>query len=736
MAPLSFDAATFEIWGALLNGGTLVIMPPGLVSPEEIGEVLTWHRVNTLWLTSGLFNQVVDSALPVLSGVCQLLAGGDVLSVDHVQKLQGAYPQCQVINGYGPTENTTFSCCYAIGPQADLRNGIPIGFPIWNTRAYVLDGGLEPVPIGVAGELYVAGAGLARGYLKRSGLTAERFVADPHAVEPGERMYRTGDLARWRADGSLEFLGRADRQVKIRGFRIELGEVENVLLRQDGVKEAVAIVREKDGDKQLCAFAVIESGITIEQLRKSLRKELPHYMVPARLVRLDEMPVTVSGKIDRQRLLQPVIGESTCVRVLESKNAIESELERMWSHRLDVRNIGLDEDFFSLGGHSLMAVKVVSAIEKRWKVFIPIRLFMVTPTLREIARAVTEKLEAMEDKSSGAPPNNGILEPGERSLGADLERLLRHSDDTPKGPRNSNRATQGDGAWSPLVPIQKGRDLVPIFLVQGEGALYMVFRDLISHLGADVPFYILEPRGSDGYLRPYDRLEELIRDYERAIRQVQNSGPYHLIGWCLGGFIAHELAAKLESDGEQSVLFVVDTFPQSDEKDYIGVSRIWRKVVSSYHRKLAGMRFLEIVRYLMDYAKHRVRRDLRKYWIRIVLKMLRPLWRAVPIRYRDQQLHDAQTNFLRGRVPSLRAGPVFAFWANEELTFDPSKYKGKRRNFDEALARALWRKYASGSIEFIELPGNHVSMLQGENSSRMALAIRRRIHGMKSKPAK
>ncbi|HEY5813852.1 MAG TPA: alpha/beta fold hydrolase, partial [Terrimicrobiaceae bacterium] len=559
-------------------------------------------------------------------------------------------------------------------------------------------------------------------------------VADPHAIEPGGRMYRTGDLARWRADGSLEFLGRTDQQVKIRGFRIELGEVENVLLRQDGVKEAVAIVREKDGDKQLCAFAVIDSGITIEQLRKSLRKELPHYMVPARLVRLDEMPVTVNGKMDRQRLLQSVIGESTSVRVLESKNAIESELERMWSHWLDVRNIGLDEDFFSLGGHSLMAVKVISAIEKRWKVFIPIRLFMVTPTLREIAREVTEKLEAIEAKSSGAPQNNRILEPGERSLGTDLERLLRPSDDTMRGSRNNNRATQGDGAWSPLIPIQKGRDLVPIFLVQGEGALYIVFRDLISHLGADVPFYILEPRGSDGCLRPYDRLEELIRDYETAIRQVQDSGPYHLIGWCLGGFIAHELAAKLESDGEKSVLFVVDTFPQSNEKDYM--SRIWRGLVSSYHRKLAGMRFSKIVRYLLDYARHCVRRELRKYWIRIVLKMLRLFRRVVPIRYREQQLHDAQTNFLRGRVPSLRAGPMFVFWANEELTFDPTKYKGKKRSFDKALARALWRKYTSGSIEFIESPGSHISMLQGENSSRVALAIRRRIHDLKSRPAK
>jgi amino acid adenylation domain-containing protein len=278
LAPLSFDAATFEIWGALLNGGTLVLMPPGPVSPEDIGEVLTRHQVNTVWLTAGLFNQMVDNALPALSGVRQLLAGGDVLSVDHVQKVRGAYPQCQIINGYGPTENTTFSCCHRVPAEEDLSNGVPIGRPITNSICYVLDAGLEPAPIGVTGELYVAGAGLARGYLNRLALTSERVIADPYAHIPGSRMYRTGDVVRWRTDGSLEFVGRADQQVKIRGFRIELGEIEAALRSLEEVADAAVVVKDEERHgKQIIAYIVGRGRSSVDPLalRRKLNERLP-----------------------------------------------------------------------------------------------------------------------------------------------------------------------------------------------------------------------------------------------------------------------------------------------------------------------------------------------------------------------------------------------------------------------------------------------------------------------------
>lgn len=265
MAPLSFDAATLEIWGALLNGGSLVIMPAGRASIQEIGSVLSRFQVNTLWLTAGLFHQVVDHALESLGSVQQLLAGGDVLSVDHVNRLRRALPGGQLINGYGPTENTTFTCCYPVPHAADINHGVPIGSPINNTRVYVLDENLNPAPVGVTGELYAAGAGLARGYVNRPDLTAERFVPNPSGIARGERMYRTGDLVRWRRDGIIEFVGRNDHQVKVRGYRIELGEIEAVLRSHDDVQDALVMVREQEDGKQLLGYVVARRDKTEQE---------------------------------------------------------------------------------------------------------------------------------------------------------------------------------------------------------------------------------------------------------------------------------------------------------------------------------------------------------------------------------------------------------------------------------------------------------------------------------------
>jgi len=386
LAPLSFDAATFEIWGALLNGGTLVLMLPGPVSPEDIGEVLTRHQVSTVWLTAGLFNQMVDNALPALSGVRQLLAGGDVLSVDHVQKVRGAYPQCQLINGYGPTENTTFSCCHRVPAEEDLSNGVPIGRPITNSICYVLDAGLEPMPIGVIGELYVAGAGLARGYLNRPGLTAERFVADPHAREPGTRMYRTGDLARWRADGTLEFLGRVDQQVKIRGFRIELGEIEAALSAQPAVAQAAVIAREDGpGGKQLVAYVVAAAGTVAEEaaLRRELGQRLPDYMVPTAFVLLEALPLTASGKLDRRALPAP---ERHSEDYRGPRTPAEEVLCGLFAEVLKLERVGIEENFFALGGHSLLATRLVSRVRTTLGAELAIGTLFEAPTVAELAK--------------------------------------------------------------------------------------------------------------------------------------------------------------------------------------------------------------------------------------------------------------------------------------------------------------------------------------------------------------
>ena len=256
-APIAFDASTFELWGSLLNGGRLVIFPAGRSSLEELGQVIRERGVTTLWLTSAVFSQMVDSHLSSLSGVRQLLAGGEALSLPHVQKMLSVLGDRRLINGYGPTENTTFTCCHVMTSESDVGQSVPIGRPISNTTVYILDEYAHPVPVGVAGELYIGGDGLARGYLNQPELTAEKFVPNPFSAESGSRLYRTGDTVRYRRDGNIEFLGRIDHQVKVRGYRIELGEIETALVHQAAVQDAVVMVREDEpGDKRLVAYTV------------------------------------------------------------------------------------------------------------------------------------------------------------------------------------------------------------------------------------------------------------------------------------------------------------------------------------------------------------------------------------------------------------------------------------------------------------------------------------------------
>ena len=304
-SPLSFDASTFELWGALLNGGRVVLLPPGPLSLDEIGKAIRQDRVTTLWLTAPLFHLMVDEKLNHLKPLRQLIAGGDVLSVDHVKRARHALPDCRLINGYGPTENTTFTCCYPVPGEAELASSVPIGRPIANNQVYVLDAQGEPVPVGVAGELYAGGDGVALGYLKEPRLTAERFVADWFRPRANGLLYRTGDWVRWRQDGNLEFLGRVDSQVKICGYRVEPGEIEAVLGSHPHVASCAVIVRESAGDdKTLAAFVVLrqQTAISAGSLREWLEERLPHYLIPSRFLTLPDLPRGSNGKVDRQTL--------------------------------------------------------------------------------------------------------------------------------------------------------------------------------------------------------------------------------------------------------------------------------------------------------------------------------------------------------------------------------------------------------------------------------------------------
>jgi amino acid adenylation domain-containing protein len=418
LAPASFDAATLELWGPLLNGARLALHPAGPPTVESIGRALEEHGVTVLWLTAGLFHLVVEERIGILRGVRQLLAGGDVLSVPHVRRVLAELPETALINGYGPTENTVFTCCHRIAEAPRAGASIPVGRPIANTYVRVLDGGMQPVPVGVPGELYAGGAGLALGYLGRPELTAETFVADPYL--PGARLYRTGDRVRWRESSEvrecvsagvdpspansrtdalphsrtavLEFLGRVDTQVKIRGFRVEPGEVEAVLRAWPGVREAAVVVREDaPGDRRLVAYVAGE--VAADELREHLRGRLPEHMLPSAFVVLETLPLTLNGKLDRRALPAPDLAPAEEAYVAP-RTPVEEVLAGIWAEVLRVERAGVEESFFALGGHSLLATRVVSRIREVFGVELPLRALFEGPTVAELAGRVEEMRRA------------------------------------------------------------------------------------------------------------------------------------------------------------------------------------------------------------------------------------------------------------------------------------------------------------------------------------------------------
>ncbi|KGC09274.1 hybrid non-ribosomal peptide synthetase/type I polyketide synthase [Burkholderia gladioli] len=402
-ASLNFDAATFEIWAPLLNGGTLVMAAPQRHSLERLAATLVERRIDMLWLTASLFDQMVERHLPAFASVRHVLTGGEALSLPHVRRFLEAGFATRLTNGYGPTESTTFACCHAIEPASLGAQSVPIGRPIANTRAHVLDARGEPVPVGIAGELWLGGEGLARGYLNRPDLSAERFVPDPFAAD-GSRLYRTGDLVRRLPDGTLDYVGRIDSQVKIRGFRIETGEIEAVLLAMPWVAgAAVAVIEDEDGERRLAAYVVrrpeareVDPG----GLRGLLRQRLPEYMMPSAFVELDALPLTANGKIDLRALPAPSFAADRAEHVAP-RTPLEELLAGIWARVLKLDRVGVHDNFFDLGGHSLSATQVVAELREHLPMELPLRAFFEAPTIEAFAQVVetlmVEHLQGMSE---------------------------------------------------------------------------------------------------------------------------------------------------------------------------------------------------------------------------------------------------------------------------------------------------------------------------------------------------
>jgi len=521
-APASFDASLLEIWGALLNGGKLVLLPegPGL---ESIAAAVRDKRVTTLWLTSGLFQLMIEEHAESLRGLKHLLAGGDVLSVPHVRKALEALPHTRLINGYGPTENTTFTTCHEI-TRADLEKpSIPIGRPIANTTVHLLDDMLRPVPAGVPGELCTGGDGLAAGYQNAPDLTAEKFIEHPRFG----RLYRTGDTCRWSADGTIEFLGRRDHQVKVRGFRIELGEIEAVLAAHPQVRHCKAAVRGASAEtKRILAWVVPAEGVAPDprELASFVAARLPAFMRPDGIGVVAALPLNANGKVDVAALPDP--GHQEAARPEAPREAplgdVEQRLAAIWSELLGSGEIGRHDDFFALGGHSLMALRMFSRINREFRQALPLATLIQHPTLAGLAAVL-------------APP---AVPPVAKPLPANAPDI-----------RGS------------VVTLSEGGGRPPLFCIHGGDGGVLFYRGLASLMPADLPLHAIESLELGSHLPVRESaIEQTAADYVRRVLEIQPAGPFRLAGYSFGGVVAHEMACQLAELGhEVAFLGLFDT---------------------------------------------------------------------------------------------------------------------------------------------------------------------------------
>jgi amino acid adenylation domain-containing protein len=606
LAPISFDASTFEIWGPLLNGGKLAVMPPALPTLEEIGRAIAEHGVTTLWLTAGLFNAMVDERLEDLQSLRQLLTGGDVLSVAHVRKALDALPNTRLINGYGPTESTTFACCHTIQATETLECPVPIGRPINNTTAYILDPNLKPVPIGGTGELCIGGDGLARGYWRRDELTAQKFVADPFSGGSETRLYKTGDLARWHNHGVIEFLGRKDSQIKLRGFRVEPGEVEAALKRQPDVRDAVVVAGEDArGEKRLVAYVV--GPASAEKVFVGLRKSLPDYMVPSVITILTALPRTANDKLDRSALPIPDFSDEPTASLAAPRTSLERKLAALWADVLGLDHVNPFESFFDLGGHSLAGLRVVNQLSENLRQRLSPTIFIEAPTVAAMAKLLEAKYPVAVARWIGKPKRGskqnvrpylglqleliaiweevlGVRAIGIREnffeLGGNPElasRMLQRAEDVCGMPINSSSAFSNNPTIealaaeivheaidesASLLTIQEHGSRTPFFYLHGDllgGGFYTL--KLSRALGADQPLYVLPPHHVRN-LPEMPTIEQMAAAHLEAIRTVRQHGPYIIGGFCLGAVVAYELAQQLVASGETvEMLVLIDAEP-------------------------------------------------------------------------------------------------------------------------------------------------------------------------------
>ncbi|MEQ1838920.1 MAG: amino acid adenylation domain-containing protein, partial [Verrucomicrobiales bacterium] len=669
VATVSFDACLYDTYGALCNGGCLVLPPPGSLTIDVIARSFHEESVTQLFLTTGLFQVMVDEKLDAFTGLRRVLTGGDIASPAHAGKFLAAHPGVALINVYGPTENVTFTTTHEI-TKSDLdRPSIPIGRPISNTTVWILDENGKPVPPGVSGELYTGGDGVALGYLGKPDLTAERFLPDPFSTVIGSRLYRTGDLCRQRPDGTIEFLSRIDHQVKIRGYRIEPGEIETVLGRHPSVRQCKVVVRGADAaDKFLAAYVAPEplAAPTQADLENYLRSKLPAYMVPASFVMLDALPMNTNGKVDTHSLPSPVNSEKSMSpdRPDSPVSAVEQRLTELWKQILRIPTVHRDEDFFALGGHSLLGIKLFSRIQREFGLSLPLAVLFKAPTIRQLAQVIESRIEK----------NSSCREIAETTV------LLQ-----PKGGK------------------------LPIFGVHGgEGGVFF-YRDLAERLAPDRPFYAFEAASlTNGEPVVQESVEETAARYVGELLKIQPQGPFHLCGYSFGGLVAFEMACQLERSGAKvAFLGLVDTENPAVQFPLLSLAERVSTNWNAPHREAEGN---------LKRVGHLGKRFGTGLGFRMKLEAERIIARSLSTAtntgwLRKIQVRECYERAMLQYLPSQFSGNLTLFKALE----DHDKVK-----LDPDYG---WERVVGGKVNLIEVPGCHITVFHQKNIEAFARAF-------------
>lgn len=661
---ICFDLSIFEIFAPLSCGGTVILVENILHLPDSPAAAKA-SLINTV--PSAIVELLRMNGIP--DSVATINLAGEPLKTSLVKRLYETGTVSEVFDLYGPTEDTTYS-------TFTLRNEgkATIGRPISNTQAYILDRNLQPVPPGVAGELYLSGDGLARGYLNQPELTASKFVKNPFDPDPGSRMYKTGDLVRYLPTFELEYLGRIDNQVKIRGFRIELGEIEAVISSHASVQEAVVIARDDGGrGKRLVAYFVGngKNRITISDLRKQVKNALPDFMVPSAFVELDEIPLTPNGKIDRNSLPAPsgATAEDN-LNYLPARTNVELKLVHIWERLLKVSPIGIRDDFFELGGDSLVSVSLFVEVEEQFGVELPLSVLINSPTIEKLAVELTR---------------------GETSK-----------------------------SWKYLVPLQTEGDRAPLFCMHAAGGNVLFYRDLSSELGKDQPFYGLQARGvADKSETAHDRIEDMAADYLKEIRSLQPEGPYHLCGASFGGLVAFEAARQLVAVGETvSTLALFDTaapgyLVQDIQMSHKGRLRSFLFRVASLREQITEIENwrprVDFVRSKAGKLSKRIRRKIAWTKNQFAIEYNRATGRELPpnMMRNHAAIRDARDNYM----PRKFEGDLLLFRASEQLV----------PNIDQDLG---WGRFVNGDVTAIVVKGSHGALTVYPFATDLAAKLR------------